>query len=106
METQAPSHDETSELGEHLDRNHIEIEKQWLERVGQEIGRHDLPDTELKNSIPDYIQGLAKTLRRNGEEALESRGAEMWAEIARQHALTRVRQGFDVDEVLREFIIL
>jgi two-component system, OmpR family, sensor kinase len=37
---------------------------------------------------------------------MQDRGGSSWVMIARQHALTRVKLGFDIDEMVREFFIL
>jgi len=83
-----------------------EIENRWLRRVSQELNRHGLTETELRDSIPDYIQGLAQSLRRHNGTPITERGVEAWAGTAQKHAVTRIRLGFDIDEVLREFLIL
>jgi signal transduction histidine kinase len=83
-----------------------DIEERWLARVREEItarGR-DVAQTDLKNAIGEYLAGLASALR--GDETVERGGTSAWVEVAREHALTRVRLGFDVDQLVREFIQL
>ena len=83
-----------------------EIERRWLSRVQAEIapGRDDVSPTDLRNAIADYLAGLAEALR--GEETAEHGGTVAWADVAREHAVTRVRLGFDIDQLVREFILL
>jgi signal transduction histidine kinase len=83
-----------------------DIEQRWLARVREEVAarRSDVAPTDLKNAIREYLLGLADALR--GEETLEEGGTAAWVEVAREHALTRVRLGFDIDQLVREFILL
>jgi signal transduction histidine kinase len=54
--------------------------------------------------MPDYLQRVADALC--GEEEMSSAGLAAWAQVAQEHALTRVRLGFDVNELIREFVVL
>lgn len=83
-----------------------DIENRWLELVREQVGAQgrDISSTDLKNAIRDYISKLADALR--GEETVEHGGTAAWADLAREHALTRVRLGFDIDQLVREFILL
>jgi signal transduction histidine kinase len=102
VDTQA----ERDALADLLNAHRHEIERRWMARVKTMLGRHQLPEPELRDSVPDYIEALVRALRVVDDRALEERGGGEWDQIARQHAITRVRLGFDVDEVLREFNIL
>lgn len=83
-----------------------EIVRRWLERVAEELGDADrVSDSELRNAVPDYLVGLAELLR-SPEPPGEPGGGALWERVAREHAVTRVRQGFDIASVLREFILL
>jgi len=83
-----------------------EIQRRWLGRVQAEIAtnRSDLAPTDLRDAIGDYLAGLADALRR--EQSVEHEGTAAWAHVAREHALTRVRLGFDIDQLVREFVLL
>ena len=35
-----------------------------------------------------------------------SRGSSMWAQVAMEHSVTRVRLGFDIQQLVHEFILL
>jgi signal transduction histidine kinase len=93
-------------LAEAIERHLQDIEGRWLERVEQEITRasRPVPATDLRDAISEYLKRLAQALR--GGESIESGGASAWADVAREHALTRVRLGFDVEQLVREFILL
>ncbi len=54
--------------------------------------------------MPDYLAGLADAMR--GEEPTEQGGLAAWEQVASEHGVTRVRLGFDVDQLVREFILL
>ncbi|HEY2746236.1 MAG TPA: HAMP domain-containing sensor histidine kinase [Polyangia bacterium] len=82
------------------------VEQRWLESIAPHLRHHQIDAPELRDSVPDYIVALAVALRHERDLSLENRGGAEWAQIARHHAVTRVRHGFDVDEVVREFLIL
>jgi signal transduction histidine kinase len=76
-----------------------EIERRWVDRARREIRNLGLDQRGLKDGIQYYLATLAATL--SGEEQVET-----WAEVARQHGVTRVRQGFDIQQLVREFAVL
>jgi signal transduction histidine kinase len=89
-------------LADRMRESGREIERRWLERVTAEAReRHqELPPTELQKALPDYLEGLASALR--GDGALGASSADAWREVARKHALTPVRGGFDLAQLVRE----
>jgi signal transduction histidine kinase len=91
-------------LAEFIDRRIPEILHRW-----SVASKTDLPETEvsahdLRNALPDYLHRIAGALR--GDQTIEQGGALAWSGVASEHAITRVRQGFDVDQLVREFIRL
>jgi len=92
-----------------IERQRDEIEQCWLERV-----RHDLLKkpgvelTQLRDGIPDYLVELAKALRDAESTAgyLDQRGESAWSKVARDHGITRVRIGFDIGQLVHEFVVL
>jgi len=92
-----------------IERQRDEIEQRWLERV-----RHDLLKkpgvelTQLRDGIPDYLVELAKALRDAESTAgyLDQRGESAWSKVARDHGITRVRIGFDIGQLVHEFVVL
>jgi signal transduction histidine kinase len=93
-------------LAQSIERRRHDIEGRWLERVERTVANTDrhVPATDLRDAIGEYLRRLAQALR--GGESIESGGTSAWADIAREHALTRVRLGFDVEQLISEFIIL
>ena len=87
-----------------IDRHRGEIEQRWLQRVQEQVARAPGVElTHLRDGLPDYLKALAKQL---SDPKDESRGAPAWATIAREHGITRVRIGFDINELVLEFIVL
>lgn len=93
----------TRALGRVIAAKAREIEERWLVKVRAEIAqRPDVELTHLRDGIPDYLAALAKQLEANGDRE----GSAIWADVAREHGITRVQSGFDIDQLVREFIVL
>ena len=94
-------------LADAIQRRKGEIEHRWLERV-KEVCRatgRDVPSTsELRDSIGEYLERLAVAI--GGQDSIETGGSSAWADVAREHAHTRVRLGFHIDQLVHEFILL
>jgi signal transduction histidine kinase len=91
-------------LGQLIAARCTEIEERWFDAVCAEL--ETLPDvqpTQLRDGMPDYLADLARLLA--GRE-LDDNGAESWVRIAREHGITRVKAGFDIEQLAREFTIL
>lgn len=98
--------DENQALARIIESCKVEIEQRWLAAVCTQLeGIADVEPTQLKDGMPDYLDALARILRDPGE-ALEDRGAAGWARVAREHGITRVKIGFDIDQLIREFVML
>lgn len=98
---------------EHERREHLadlimdrsdEIERRWSARIKAGLGDRELSPTELRNSMPEYLVRLAEGLRQ--AESVEAGGTSSWDNVARGHAEQRVRLGFDIDQLVHEFIVL
>jgi signal transduction histidine kinase len=89
-----------------IERQRSEIIAGWLKQVSADVQRAGkvVEETELRDGVGDYLSGLAQALAE--DDAADRRGREAWKHVAREHALTRVRLGFDIDELVREFIVL
>jgi signal transduction histidine kinase len=93
-------------LADTIDRRAHDIERRWLEKVredGAATGR-EVPPTDLRARIGEYLVRLAGALRGGG--SIESGGSAAWSEVAREQALTHVRLGFDIHQLVHEFILL
>jgi signal transduction histidine kinase len=93
-------------LAETIERRLLDIERRWLEKVEETIAdrRQGATVSDLRDAIGEYLLGLSEALR--GEQSLETSATAAWSVVAREHALTRVRLGFDIDQLVREFIFL
>ena len=103
-ERTATEQEQRDALASVVDSQRAEIERRWMSAIAVHAARHSLNRSELRNSVPDYLIALVSALHR--ESSLEEGGAEAWGKIAREHAIARVRQGFNIEELVREFIIL
>src|SRR4051812_3396180 len=95
-------------LARAIDGKRKEIERRWLEAVQSDIVRNPGVElTQLRDGMPDYLVALAALLRHPGEAAdLGERSSAAWATVAREHGITRVRLGFNIAQLIHEFIVL
>ncbi len=91
-------------IADAIEANRTEIVRRWLERVRADFVGRDISRSQLRNAIGSYLTGLARAMRN--PQTIDTARAELWAEVAREHAETRVRLGFDVDQLVHEFILL
>ncbi len=89
-----------------IERHQPEIISRWLDRVREDAQKagHSVSPSELRDGIGDYLANLADALRRS--ESPEIGGTDAWKRVAKEHALTRVRMGFDIDQLVYEFVTL
>lgn len=106
--TADPDDRSAARLGELIDRERVEIERRWLERVQRDLlaGRPGIEPTHLRDGLPHYLAALAKLLSSDGRENLSVAAEPAWATVAREHGITRVRIGFNLSQLIHEFIIL
>lgn len=97
-------HRQRVELADVILRRAQEVVDQWLEQVRADAAAARVPLTDLQDGIMDYLTRLSELLR--GGLALDATGASAWADVAREHAITRVRLGFDVTQLFHEIVIL
>lgn len=96
-------------LGQIIEQQRHEIEQRWLERVRRDVVKKPGVElTQLRNGMPDYLVELAKALRgtKSLGECLDQRGESAWSKVARDHGITRVRIGFDISQLVHEFVVL
>ena len=95
-------------LAQVIDDSRDAIIKRWLERVCTEIaGAPKVERALLRDGLPDYLAALVRLLRTE-EAAPDPLSCAMaaWARVAREHGITRVRLGFDIAQLVHEFIVL
>ena len=83
-----------------------EIEQRWLQRVQSDVAKTPgVSLTQLRDGIPAYLKALQGLLGRE-ITSLDAGGSAIWTEVASEHGITRVRIGFDINELVHEFVVL
>ncbi len=101
------AYEQAAALGELIARSGKQIEDRWLERVQRDIaGAPGVELTQLRDGMPDYLRALGSMLRGAREDRWEKRGRAAWSNVAREHGVTRVRIGFDINQLVHEFVVL
>jgi signal transduction histidine kinase len=90
-------------LEDFLAQQRAEILEQWTRRVASDLDGGDLSRVELLDHMPSFIDDLIECLHRR--PAPEGDGVTR-SQNAPEHGRQRLRVGFDVDEVVREYGIL
>jgi len=85
------------------------ILERWRARVDATIRDHDLSEAELTDHMPQFLTELTSAAAALPVD--DARSAAAWNEAVTgwpspEHGLQRLRDGFDVDEVVREYGIL
>jgi signal transduction histidine kinase len=94
---------ERGRLADLIDEYRDEVIARWMARVEAEL-KPSVGGVQLRNAMPDYLARLAAALRAG--DPLRAGGTSAWEDIAREHAIARVRLGFNVDQLVREFVVL
>lgn len=103
--TQSKQHPSLADL---IDHRREEIIRRWVVRVEADL-QPDVGPIQLRDAMPDYLNRLSTAMRADigsPEGSRRAKGSAIWADVAREHALTRVRLGFDIDELVHEFVVL
>lgn len=90
-------------LADYLGTQKAAIINEWLERVRQDPAitlTETLTTRALTNHMPEIFEDLIDTLRRYGSEAV----AEQSVKDAEEHGATRLQQGYELPEMLREIM--
>ncbi len=103
-EASGPEQQARQELADAIDRRQGDVIRRWIEQVYADLTTSRVDPTALKDALDDYLSSLTAALRRN--DPLKHTARAAWSEIAREHAITRVRLGFDIDQLVHEFIVL
>ncbi len=95
-------------LSEIIDRNRAVIERRWLARIERDICQTPgIEPTRLRDGLPDYLVALVQLLSSGGDETdYTQRSEPTWSAVAREHGITRVRIGFNINQLIHEFIVL
>jgi signal transduction histidine kinase len=110
MDTPATAAQQSADSGEAvaaaIERWSTDIVDDWMGRVREEVERsgRQVTWTDLRNAMDDYLLGLAQVFRSPGPAS--AGGRLVWKKVAEEHAVTRVRLGFDIDQLVREFVAL
>lgn len=89
-----------------IDNARDEIERRWLARVREDVARAPgIELTQLRDGMREYLAGLAELLVAP-PATFERDAREVWAKVAREHGVTRVRIGFDIRQLVHEFVVL
>lgn len=92
-------------LADHLNEQKEVILTEWRQRVRGDtaiVATKYLNTAALTNHLPEIFDDLTATLRRYDSEAV----AEQSVKNAEEHGTTRLRQGYELSEVLRELMHL
>jgi signal transduction histidine kinase len=82
-----------------------DIEQRWLARVSAQIaGSLDVELTHLRDGIPDYLAELGRLMDIAPID--EAQTTASWLRVTRDHGITRIREHFNVDQLVSEFVTL
>lgn len=93
------------QLADHLSAQKEAIITDWLARVRGDaaiMATESLNTLALKNHLPEIFDDLTNTLRLYGSEVI----AQKSVKDAEEHGATRLRQGYELPEMLRELMHL
>jgi signal transduction histidine kinase len=94
-------------LGQTIAQHRREIERRWLQQVQADVARKPgVALTQLRDGMPDYLLALVDLFQRSDGQTVDLRAQEAWARVAREHGITRVRLGFDIGQLVHEFVVL
>jgi signal transduction histidine kinase len=91
-----------------IENRRDEIEQRWLEQVQRDVVKTPGVElTQLRDGMPDYLVALGKALKAESTgESMGERGETAWSKVATDHGITRVRIGFDISQLVHEFVVL
>jgi signal transduction histidine kinase len=75
--------------------------------VKNDIGASsEIEPTQLRDGLPDYLNALVRLFSRTDATHLDLTAEPSWSKVASEHGITRVRIGFNINQLIHEFIIL
>jgi signal transduction histidine kinase len=96
--------DKLIDLSSLIAERRVEILERWTERIRWEHADKELSRGELRDHLPLFFNEVLAALR--ADEAAEKAAASNGASAAAEHGTQRLRVGFDLPEVIREYEIL
>jgi signal transduction histidine kinase len=102
-DTESTAEPELAELADAIERSQNEIEERWLARIRVDANATHADLTDLKDGVGRYLQRIAQSFR---DPHIDHSGTEAWNDLATEHALNRVRLGFDVEQLMHELVLL
>jgi signal transduction histidine kinase len=81
-----------------------DILTEWQALVIREMPPRDIDPREFLDAMGEFLGGVADSLA--GEAPPQEEGSTVWHAAASEHGVARVRQGFDIQELVREFAVL
>lgn len=101
LTSDAHPHSVNGRLAEHLSTGKDALLSEWLVRVRADphiVLADSLNTSALKNHIPHIVDDLIDSLRRYGSDVV----ADKAGKDAEVHGATRLKQGYQLTEMLRE----
>jgi signal transduction histidine kinase len=97
-------HEARARIADALARRTDDVVDRWFTQVTRDATVQHIEITDLEVGIREYLRRLVEVL--HGDEQVEVIGAIAWRDVARAHALTRVRLGFDISQLVHELVLL
>jgi len=101
LESKSHPHNVSLHFGDYLSAQKETILNEWLKQVRQDaaiLPTETLSTFALKNHLPQIFDDLIETLLRSGSKIV----AEQTETDAMEHGATRMQQGYELTEMLRE----
>ncbi|WPB79368.1 PAS domain S-box protein [Archangium violaceum] len=91
-------------LADLLESRHEDIIQRWTGRLREGLAPTQRTQAELEDHIGEYLWEMARVLRR--QTAAGAEPLPEWLPVAREHGSQRMRIGFDVQALVREYHVL
>ncbi|OJT27416.1 hypothetical protein BO221_05440 [Archangium sp. Cb G35] len=91
-------------LADLLESQHEDIIQRWTGRLREGLAPAQRTQAELEDHIGEYLWEMARVLRR--QTAAGAEPLPEWLPVAREHGRQRMRIGFDVQALVREYHVL
>jgi PAS domain S-box-containing protein len=91
-------------LADVLETRHEELIQRWTERLREGLAPGPRTQAELEDHIGEYLWEMARVLRQ--QTAPGAPPVPEWLPVAREHGGQRLRIGFDVQGLVREYHVL